>query len=256
MLPEAVHPRLREGSRPGNLVPDSKSFASESAVIGGREQVPSGSEVRADDSVYLDETLGVPGGLEPPHALFPLPRWLMGVLGPVVQVPVLPVSNAGHYDPFRGGIAAQFVGNDYARTPPRGPQQLAEEPHCREAVALGLHKNIDNNAVLIHGSPEIMPHAIDVEEDFVQMPFVAGTGTPFPQAGDIQVAELLAPAPDRFIADQYSARGHRFFHVPEAHRKTVVEPNGIRDDFSREPVATVRVVGYSFSIPSTQSRST
>src|SRR5687767_630647 len=57
MLPEAVHPHLREGSRPGNLVPDSKSFASESAVISGREQVPSGSEVRADDSVYLDKTL-------------------------------------------------------------------------------------------------------------------------------------------------------------------------------------------------------
>ena len=57
MLPEAIHPRLREGSRPGNLVPDSKSFASESAVISGREQVPSGSEVRADDSVYLDKTL-------------------------------------------------------------------------------------------------------------------------------------------------------------------------------------------------------
>jgi hypothetical protein len=71
MLPEAVHSRLREGSRPGNLVPDSKSFASESAVISGREQVPSGSKVRADDSVYLDETLRAPGGLETPHASLP-----------------------------------------------------------------------------------------------------------------------------------------------------------------------------------------
>ena len=135
--------------------------------------------MRGDDSVHLDEALRVLGGFEPPHASLPLTCRLMRVLGPVVQVPVLPVSNAGHHDSFRGRVAAQLVRNDHARTPPAGgPQQLAEEPHGRETVALWLHENVDDDAVLIDGSPEIMPHAIDVEEDLVQMPFVAGPGTP------------------------------------------------------------------------------
>jgi hypothetical protein len=35
-----------------------------------------------------------------------------------------------------------------------------------------------------------MTDAINVEEDLIQMPFVAGTGTPFPQASGVQMAEL------------------------------------------------------------------
>jgi hypothetical protein len=40
----------------------------------------------------------------------------MGVLGTVVQVPVLPVGDAGHDHAFRRSVAAQFVSNDHART--------------------------------------------------------------------------------------------------------------------------------------------
>ena len=50
---------LRERSGPGDVVPDSKSFASECSVISSGEQVTSRSEVRGDDSVHLDEALGV-----------------------------------------------------------------------------------------------------------------------------------------------------------------------------------------------------
>ena len=57
----------------------------------------------------------MPGGLEPPHPFLPLSRWLVGVLGAVVQVSVLSVSNARHHDSFSRGVAAQVVSNDYSR---------------------------------------------------------------------------------------------------------------------------------------------
>ena len=83
----------------------------------------------------------------------------MRVLGPVVQVSVLPVSNTGHYDAFRGRIAAQLVGKYHARTPTAsGPQQLAKEPHGR-----------NDYAILIDSAPEIMPHATDLQEHLVQI---------------------------------------------------------------------------------------
>ena len=74
----------RKRRRPRYLIPDSKSLASDSAVISSGEQVTPRSEVRADNSVYLDETLGVLPGFEPAHASLPFTRRLMGVLGAVV----------------------------------------------------------------------------------------------------------------------------------------------------------------------------
>ena len=44
----------------------------------------SGAEVRGNDSVNLDEALGVLAGFEPAHSSLPLTRGLMRVLRPVV----------------------------------------------------------------------------------------------------------------------------------------------------------------------------
>jgi hypothetical protein len=103
-----------EGSRPGYLVPNPEPLTTELSEISGGEQVASGTEVRGNDTVHLDKTLGVPSGLELSHSPLPLPRRLRRVLGPVVYIPVLSMSNTGHHDPFRRPIAAQFVGNDHA----------------------------------------------------------------------------------------------------------------------------------------------
>jgi hypothetical protein len=141
------------------------------------------SEVRGDDSVHLDKALRVPGGLEPTHASLPFTRWLMRVLGPVVQIPVLPVSHAGHHHSFRSGVASELVRNDHARVPtPCGAQQPAKETHGRESVTFRLHQDVENNAMLIDGSPEIVSNAIDLEKHLIQMPFVTGPRTSFPQA--------------------------------------------------------------------------
>src|SRR3954454_4687304 len=45
---------------------------------------------------------------------------------------------------------------------------------------------------------------VDLEEDLIQMPFVSGPGTASPYPCSVQVAALLTPAPNRFVADQYS----------------------------------------------------
>jgi hypothetical protein len=66
--------------------------------------MPSGSEMRGDDSVHLEESLGVPPGPEAPHASLPLTRWLMRVFGAVVQVSMLPMSHAGHDGALCGGV--------------------------------------------------------------------------------------------------------------------------------------------------------
>ena len=118
---ETVRARLRERSGPCNLVPDSKSFASESAVISSGEQVTSRSEMRTDDSVHLDKALGVPSEFEPSHSPLPFTRRLMRVLRPVVQVPVLSVRNTGHHDSFGRPVAALPVRDNHTRSVPSCP---------------------------------------------------------------------------------------------------------------------------------------
>jgi hypothetical protein len=113
----------------------------------------------------------------------------------------------GHNDAFRGRIASRLIRNDHAWSALGCSQQLAKESHRRGSVTSGLDKNIDDDAVLIIGSLQIMLHAIDVEEHFIQMPFVAGPSAPPPQASGVIVPELVAPASDRLVADQHSARG-------------------------------------------------
>jgi hypothetical protein len=46
--------------------------------------------------------------------------------------------NMWHDQSLRGGIAAEFVRNNHAWAIPSGAQQLAEEPHGREAIPLWL----------------------------------------------------------------------------------------------------------------------
>src|SRR3954466_3603026 len=61
--------------------------------------------------------------------------------------------------------------------------------------------------------------------------------------------KFVAPASDRLTAEQYSPSGHQFFHITEAHTEPEVEPNAVRNDLLPEPMATVRAVRHSSSMP-------
>src|SRR5947208_530795 len=82
------------------------------------------------------------------------------------------MSNRGHHDPFRRPVATQLVSNDHAWSAPRCTPQLAEEPDGSKAIALWLHENSKDNTVLIDRSPKVVGDSVDLEEDFIQMPFV------------------------------------------------------------------------------------
>jgi hypothetical protein len=245
-----------EGSRPADLVPNPESFATDLLVVSGGEQVASGAEVRSDDAVHLGKTLSVPSGFKPAHSPLPLARRLMGILGPVVQVPMLSMSNTRHHDPFCGGVAAQFVCDDHAWSTPSCPQQLAEEPDGSKSIPLCLHENIEDNTVLIDHSPKVVSHSVDLEKDFIQMPLVTGPSATSPQTGGIRFTKFVAPAPDRLIAEQHPPSGHQFFDITKAYSEPKIEPNTVRDDLSREPMATVRTVRHSSSMPSAESNGT
>jgi hypothetical protein len=68
--------------------------------------------VLRDGTIGCEETLGRPGRLESLHASLSLPRRIVGVFRPVVQMVMLPMLDAGPALACGGTVASQLIGDD------------------------------------------------------------------------------------------------------------------------------------------------
>ena len=72
--------------------------------------------------------------------------------------------DAGKHLTLSDTIAAQLVGHDHPRLILQTRQQLFEEAFRRLAFAPRLNEDIEHNAILIDGAPEVMLHTLDADE--------------------------------------------------------------------------------------------
>ncbi len=72
---------------------------------------------------------------------------------------MLAVFDAGHDLSLRCAITLQLICNDYSWDVLQTLQQLAEELLGRFFVASALDQDVKDDAILIHGSPQIKPVA-------------------------------------------------------------------------------------------------
>jgi hypothetical protein len=107
--------------------------------------------------------------------------------------------NVGEQMALRHAVAPQLVGHDHPRHLLQTLQQAPEEALGGFGISAFLNENVEHNAVLIHGAPKIMLHALDPNEHLVQVPLappvvaVGGTG-----GWRNSVAEFLATAPNSY----------------------------------------------------------
>src|ERR1700677_5005264 len=83
-------------------------------------------------------------------------------------------------------------------------QQPLEEALRGVAIAPRLNENVEHDAILIDGPPEIVLHALDPDENFIHVPLVPWPWSAASQAVGETRAELLAPASHRLIGDDYA----------------------------------------------------
>jgi hypothetical protein len=230
------------GGKARDVLPGAESLPQFSTVCGCGEEVTSQAEqaeVVRDGTIRREEALGMTGGFEPLHPPFPLTGRLVRVLRPIVQIAVLTVFHSRHDLAFGGFIALQFVRDDDPRHVRQPFQQFAEKLLGRLLVSAALHQDIKNVSILIHGAPEVVPLAIDREEDFIQMPFVTGSGPPMPEFIRIGVTELAAPLPDGFIGHENPTGEQEFFDIPVAEAEAEIQPHRVADDVRWKPVVLV-----------------
>jgi hypothetical protein len=94
-----------------------------------------------------------------------------------------------------------------------------------------LDQDVEDVAVLIHGSPEIVPRATDGQKHLIQVPPVAGAGTPATELIGIHSPEFPAPISHRFVRQDDATGGHHLFDIPVAEAEAEVEPDAMANDF-------------------------
>jgi len=142
---------------------------------------------------------------------------------------------------LRHAIAAQFVGDEDTRRILQAFQQALEKALCRPCIAAALHQDIQHDAVLIDGAPEVVPHTLDPNEHLIEVPLVTRPGSPPAKIIRKACAELQAPLPDALIGDLYTALSQKQFDISEAQAEYMIQPDRVADKLGREAVAIVRV---------------
>src|ERR1700751_1812012 len=78
-----------------------------------------------------------------------------------------------HGLPLGRGVALQLVGDEHTRGSTLLLEELAEQPFGGLRVAPALDENIENEAVLVDGTPEPMLLPGEAADPLVEVPFVA-----------------------------------------------------------------------------------
>ena len=143
--------------------------------------MPSRPEVAVDHRVRRQESLCLTVRFEPLHLSLSSSRGSMRILSPIVQIPAGPVSYLRHDRSLSNAVAAQAVRDEASWLIAKPTQQMLEEPLGGGAISPLLHQNIQDDTMLIDGAPQVVLHAPDADEHFVEVP-----GVPWPRPPSLQ----------------------------------------------------------------------
>jgi hypothetical protein len=107
----------------------------------------------------------------------------MRVFRPVVQIPTRPVPDSGQHGAVRDAGAAQAVGDDVARLVAQPLQQPLEGAVGGGGISLVLDEDVEHDAGLVDGTPEVVKLTVDPDEHVVQVPYVDKASMPVSGVG-------------------------------------------------------------------------
>ena len=110
-------------------------------------------------------------------------------------------------------------------------------------------------AVLVDGTPKVVPATTDAHEQFVQVPGVTQTPLAAFQASGEPWSKLETPLADGFVGDRDPPLGQEIFDIAEAQTEAVIEPHGVADDRPGESVSVIcgRMAIHRPSLPGSAS---
>jgi hypothetical protein len=171
-------------------------------------------EMTVDECMRGEKVVGLPRRLESLHLALPASRRTMRVFGAIVQISALSMFCFWKQLALSHAVASQLIGHDHAGHILKAFQQTPEETLCCFGIPPWLNENVEHNALLIHGAPQIVLHSLDPYEYSVEVPFVSRLGPAAAQTAGKGLAELLAPAPDRLIGSDNASFSQQQLDIP------------------------------------------
>jgi hypothetical protein len=107
-------------------------------------------------------------------------------------------------------------------------------------MTMALHQNLEDMALLIHGSPEIVMFTVNGEKDLIKMPRTSWLGPSTPQLICIGLPPRPTPLPHDCIGRDPTALGHQPFDVAVAEAEADLEPDTMAHYLRRKPKALLR----------------
>ena len=151
----------------GLLGPDLEGQGTRDPVVPGGGQVASRTEVAIDEGVGRQEALRLRRRFEPLHLPLPPTRWSMQILRAIVEVAALPMLDIRQQLSLCYAVASQLVGDQDTRRILQTLQQPPKEALRRPGVAAALHQDIEHDAMLIDGAPQVVQPSLDPDEDLI-----------------------------------------------------------------------------------------
>ena len=132
-------------------------------------------------------------------------------------------------------VAGKLVGDHHARL----GAALSVKHSMQETlggclIATLLDQDVQDDAMLIHGSPQPVAFGADLQRHLVQMPLVASAYSSSTQPCSERGAEFGAPLADGLVADDDATLGEQILNVAETDVKAEVQPYGMSDDLRRK----------------------
>jgi hypothetical protein len=127
-------------------------------------------------------------------------------------------------------------------------QQPPKESLGCPLIPTRLKQNVDDVAILIHGTPKVLLLAVDSHEKFFHMPAIAEIPLALPKTSNIVRPELLTPTSNGFVGDYDAAFGEKIFNISEAHAKAMIDPHGVTDNVRWKTVSVVTRPGISHEL--------
>ena len=92
-------------------------------------------------------------------------------------------------------------------------QQFPEEPGGGPSIPSRLDQDVEDVAVLVDRSPQVMLATMQGDEQLIQMPRVPETPAPLAAPAGIRPAERATPSSDRLVGDRDAPLGQEVLDV-------------------------------------------
>lgn len=195
-----------------------------------------GTKDRVDLIMGGQKSLCLSGRFEPPHQLLSFAGRSMRSFDAVVEPFVRPKISFRRKSPDRLDVTAQFDRHDDTRFAKAGDQPR-KETLGDFGISARLNKDIQHVPVRIDRPLQPLLHAVDRNDDFVQMPIVGSGGTVMLDAIGKMPTKPVRPFAHGFPADGYTAFSQQILDARRAEREAMIGQYGKGHDFTGETIA-------------------